>query len=115
MKKYEGLFIVRPDLTEEETGKVSASISEVITKNGAEIEHKEDMGLRTLSYTIKKQKKGRYFLIYFSAEPKVIAPMERSYKLNESILRAFVFDRQGEIKPQEMAVLPAEDEKAKEI
>lgn len=115
MKKYEGLFIVRPDLTEEETGKVSASIVEVVTKNGGVIDHKEDMGLRTLAYDIKKQKKGRYFLIYFSAEPKVIVSMERSYKLNEAILRAFVFDRQNEIKPQDTVVLPAEGEKDKEI
>ncbi len=50
------------------------------------------MGLRDLAYEIKKEKKGRYLLVHFTAEPKVVSDMEKAYRLNESILRPIVFN-----------------------
>jgi small subunit ribosomal protein S6 len=95
MKKYEGLFILKPNLTEEESGKLSAAVAEVITKNGGKIDRKEDMGLRDLAYQIKKEKKGRYLLVYFTADPQAISAMEKAYKLNESILRPAIFEHES--------------------
>jgi len=91
MKKYEGLFILKPNLTDEEYGKLTAAVLEVITKNGGKTDAKEDLGTRDLAYVIKKEKKGRYLLVYFTAETASIAAMERLYKINESILRAVIF------------------------
>lgn len=95
MKKYEALFILKPNLTEDESGKLSTAITEVITKNGGKIDRKEDMGLRDLAYQIKKEKKGRYLLVYFTAEPNIISVIERAYKLNESILRPAIFGHES--------------------
>lgn len=91
MKKYEGLFILKPNLTDEEYGKLTTSILDVITKNGGKVDAKEDLGTRDLAYMIKKDKKGRYLLVYFTAETSSITAMERLYKINESILRAVIF------------------------
>ncbi|MDD5424604.1 MAG: 30S ribosomal protein S6 [Candidatus Omnitrophica bacterium] len=91
MKKYEGLFILKPNLTDEEYGKLTAAVLEVITKNGGKVDAKEDLGTRDLAYMIKKDKKGRYLLVYFTAETSSITAMERLYKINESILRAVIF------------------------
>jgi len=91
MKKYEGLFILKPNLSEEENGKLTASVVDVITKNGGKVDGKEDLGTRDLAYQIKKEKKGRYLLVYFTAETQSITAMERLYKINESILRAIIF------------------------
>ncbi len=95
MKKYEGLFILKPNLSEDELGKLSTAVADVITKNGGKVDHKEDMGLRDLAYHIKKEKKGRYLLAYFSAEPNTIAAIGKAYKLNESILRSAIFEHEG--------------------
>lgn len=95
MKKYEGLFILKPNLSEDESGKLSTAVADVITKNGGTLDRKEDMGLRDLAYEIKKEKKGRYLLAYFTAEPKAITAMEKAYKLNESILRSVVFKHES--------------------
>lgn len=94
MKKYEGLFILKPNLTEDEFGKLSTAVVEVITKNNGTVDRKEDMGVRDLAYQIKKEKKGRYLLVYFTAEPKAISVIEKAYKLNESILRSAVFEHE---------------------
>ncbi|MDD5270796.1 MAG: 30S ribosomal protein S6 [Candidatus Omnitrophica bacterium] len=91
MKKYEGLFILKPNLTDDEYGKLTASILDVITKNGGKVDAKEDLGTRDLAYMIKKDKKGRYLLVYFTAETSSITAMERLYKINELILRAVIF------------------------
>jgi small subunit ribosomal protein S6 len=91
MKKYEGLFILKPNLTDEEYGKLTTSILDVIAKNGGKVDAKEDLGTRDLAYMIKKDKKGRYLLVYFTAETSSITAMERLYKINESILRAVIF------------------------
>ena len=91
MKKYEGLFILKSNLSDEEYGKLSAAVIEVITKNGGKVDAKEELGTKDLAYPIKKEKKGRYLLVYFTGEPQSITVMERIYKINESILRAVIF------------------------
>ena len=91
MRKYEGLFILKPNLSDEEYGKLSAAVVEVITKNGGKVDAKEELGTRDLAYPIKKEKKGRYLLLYFTGEPQSITAMERIYKINESVLRAVIF------------------------
>lgn len=93
MKKYESLFILKPNLNEEEFGKLSSSILDVVTKNGGSVENKEDMGLRTLAYELKKEKQGHYFLVNFMSPADSISSMEKAYKLNELILRLLIFSR----------------------
>ncbi len=95
MRKYEGLFILKPNLSEDESGKLMTAVMDVITKNGGKVEHKEDMGVRDLAYEIKKEKKGRYFLAFFSAEPQSIKVVERAYKINESVLRVMIFGHEA--------------------
>lgn len=63
---------------------------EVITKNGGEIETCLDMGMRNLAYEIEKNKRGYYFVIYFKAQPSLIAELERNYRINEDVLRFIV-------------------------
>jgi small subunit ribosomal protein S6 len=94
MRKYEGLFILRPNLSEDELGKLSTAVVEVIAKNNGKVDRKEDMGIRDLAYQIKKEKKGRYLLVYFTAEPNAISAIEKAYKLNESVLRSVIFEHE---------------------
>lgn len=90
MKFYETMFILKPTLVEEEIKARIEFFKEVLTKNGAEIEACLDMGMRNLAYEIKKNKRGYYFVIYFKASPKLIAELERNYRINEEVLRFIV-------------------------
>ncbi|RDU63578.1 30S ribosomal protein S6 [Helicobacter didelphidarum] len=90
MRHYETMFIVRPTLVEEEVKAKIDFFKEVITKNGGHIETCLDMGMRNLAYEIKKNRRGYYYVIYFTAEPKLIAELERLYGINEEILRFIV-------------------------
>ncbi len=103
IRHYETMFIVKPTLTEEETQAQINAVKERIEKNGGEIVAVEDMGTRNLAYEIEKHKRGYYYVIYFKAPSESIKELERSYKVNENIIR-FIFvkyENKSEIKQWE--------------
>jgi len=90
IRHYETMFIVKATLTEEEIQAQINLVKENIEKNGGTIASVDDMGIRNLAYEIQKQKRGYYYVIYFTAPTESISELERTYKINESILR-FIF------------------------
>ena len=90
IRHYETMFIVKPTLTDEETQAEIATVKANIEKNGGEIVACDDMGTRTLAYEIQKQKRGYYYVIYFTAPSESIKELERNYRVNENIMR-FIF------------------------
>ena len=87
MRHYEVLFIVKPTLTEDEVKTKVDFVKEIITKNGGEIASVIEMGARKLAYKIDKYERGVYFVIYFKAEPNLIAELVRNLRYNEDIIR----------------------------
>lgn len=94
MRKYEGMFIIKPDMNKEELEKTVGSIEGTVTKNGGRIEKCEKWARRRLGYSIKKYIEGEYYLCEFEADPKGISAMENSYRLNENILRVLITVRE---------------------
>ena len=90
IRHYETMFIVKPTLTEEETQAQIELVKSTIEKNGGEIVATEDMGSRKLAYEIQKNKRGYYYVCYFTAPTESILEIERNYRINENILR-FIF------------------------
>lgn len=89
--KYEAMFIVKPDLGEEERKTLLVNLSEAITKNGGTVSNAAVWSeRRKLFFTIKKYNEGVYFLINFDAPGDLIAKIRGIYKLNESILRVLI-------------------------
>lgn len=100
IRHYETMFIVKPTLTEEETKAQIDGVKSRIEKNGGEIVAYDDMGTRNLAFEIEKNKRGYYYVIYFKAPSDSIKELERTYKVNENILR-FIFvkyENKAEIK-----------------
>ncbi len=90
IRHYETMFIVKPTLTEEEIQAQIATVKGNIEKNGGEIVSCDDMGTRQLAYEIEKNKRGYYYVIYFKAPSDSINELERTYRVNENIIR-FIF------------------------
>ena len=87
MRNYEVLFIVKPTLTEDEIKTKVDFVKEIITKNGGNIASVIEMGARKLAYKIDKYERGVYFVIYFTAEPSLIAELVRNLRITEDIIR----------------------------
>ncbi len=83
---YETIFIVRPDRGEE-VKEFTDKFKKVIQDLGAEVNEVEELGLRELSYPIRKQRKGYYVLMRHRATRGTVDELERHIKLNEGILR----------------------------
>jgi len=87
IRNYETMFIVKSTLTEEEIKAQIELVKTTITSNGGEIIAYDDMGTRELAYEIEKNKRGYYFVAYFTAPTESILEIERNYNINENILR----------------------------
>lgn len=87
MPLYEHVFIVRQDVSQQAAEGLIETFKNIITENGGSVEKTEYWGLKTLTYKIRKNRKGHYALMNINAPHPAVAEMERQMKLNEDILR----------------------------
>lgn len=91
MKKYEAVFIIRPDLSEDEKKTLFNQISEAVTKNNGNVSGGSVWSeKRKLFFPIKRYREGIYYLLEFTARPESITDINHAYKLNENILRVLI-------------------------
>ncbi|MDP3731854.1 MAG: 30S ribosomal protein S6 [Candidatus Omnitrophota bacterium] len=91
MKKYEAMFIVKPDLSEDEKKTLFNQIGEAVTKNNGNVSGGSVLSeKRKLFFPIRRCREGTYYLLQFTAEPKSITDVNHAYKLNENILRVLI-------------------------
>lgn len=87
MNCYETLFVVKPTLTEQEIASQITKIKDILVKVGAELIATDDMGMRKLAYSVAKQTRGYYTVLYYKADGSTIAEIERNLKINEDIIK----------------------------
>jgi small subunit ribosomal protein S6 len=87
MRMYETIFIVKPDLGEEETKGLTAKVQEVIASMKGDFKRLEDWGARKLAYPIDKFARGRYYYLRFDGDAPLIAELERRLRLDDKVLR----------------------------
>ena len=87
MSLYESVIIIRQETSTQQVEALADTYQEIIKKNGGSIEKRENWGLRSLAYKIKKNRKGHYILFNIDAPSAAVQEMERLMSLNEDILR----------------------------
>lgn len=92
MKKYEIMYILRAELSEEERNAEMENIHKVIVDNGGTIVNvdTEKLGLREFAYPIKDQLKGYYVIIDAEVGNETLAEFDRLTKLNARVLRHII-------------------------
>ena len=91
MNKYEAMFIIKPDLSEEDRKGLFTQIAEAITKNSGAVSSANIWAeKKKLYFTINKYSEGTYYLVNFNAPPLAVKDIKHAYKLNEDILRALI-------------------------
>ncbi len=91
MKKYEFMFIIRPNIEEAEIKKIVNSLEDFVKKEPSKLLEKKDLGQRELAYEIEKHKTGYYFLMQFETDSKeVIDELDRLSRINENIIRHMI-------------------------
>jgi len=84
---YEVMFIVRPDVIDEELDKLVAGFETTVTSGGGVIKNSEKLGRRKLAYTVRKFNDGNYVLLTIEANGAVVAELERRLRVTEPVIK----------------------------
>ena len=86
MNKYESTIIINPNIDEEGIKKLISTFTNLINKEG-KVEKADELGKRKLAYEIAKNKEAYYVVLYFEANPSLIAELERNYRITDEIIK----------------------------
>ena len=93
MRKYEIMFIVKSDTTEEERKEIVSNLENAFTKNKDTITLSKELGQRELAYEIKKCKSGFYYLYNIeSNDDAAVKEFKRLAKIEENVIRDLVIN-----------------------
>lgn len=87
MRNYEHTFIARQDLSPQQAQGLAETYAGVVAEQGGEVTKNEYWGLRSLSYRIKKNRKGHYIHFNLNASSAAIDELERQQRLSDDVLR----------------------------
>ena len=84
---YEVMFIVRPDVADEEVDKLIAGFTTTITTGGGTVKTVEKMGRRKLAYLVRKFNDGNYVLLTIEANGAGVLELERRLRVTEQVIK----------------------------
>ena len=86
-RKYEVLFIVRPDVAEEDVDKLIQGLEATITGGGGVLASTEKLGRRKLAYMVQKSNDGNFVLFHIESSGALIAEVERRLRVLEPVIK----------------------------
>jgi len=95
MRKYEAMYVIRPDLDEEQTTAVLDRFQNLLIGQGATITKTEKWGKRRLAYEVKGHLEGQYVVVEFEGETKAAAELERVLKITDEVIRHLVVKQES--------------------
>jgi len=87
MRRYETIFIVRPNVGEDEIEAITSRTTSTIENDGGTILRINNWGLKKLAYLIKKENQGYYVYLDYAGSPVSIAEIERLFKIDDRVLK----------------------------
>lgn len=87
MNQYETVFLISPNLEEEETTKIITQMADIISKKEGKMIKEDRWGKRKLAYPVKKFEEAFYVFFHYEGAPDVPFELERRFKQTEVILR----------------------------
>jgi small subunit ribosomal protein S6 len=86
-KHYESVVIFNAALEDEQIENNISRIQETIKHNGGKVTELDRWGRKRLAYPIEKSKTGYYLILRYAAPAELIAVLERSFRLDETVIR----------------------------
>ncbi|MBM7693561.1 small subunit ribosomal protein S6 [Peribacillus deserti] len=90
MRKYEIMYIIRPNIEEDSKKALVERFNTILTDNGAELAETKDWGKRRLAYEINDFRDGYYQLLKVNAGTEAVEEFDRLAKISEDIIRHIV-------------------------
>ncbi|MCU6711001.1 30S ribosomal protein S6 [Paenibacillus sp. J5C_2022] len=89
MRKYEVMYIIRPDVEQENLQALVEKFNGIIS-NGGEVTKTDVVGKRRLAYEINKLREGYYVLVHFNATNEVVNELDRIMKISDEVIRSLI-------------------------
>ena len=86
-RTYEVMFIVRPDMTDEDLDKLISSLENSVTSAGATVKNVERMGKRRLAYMVRRFIDGIYILLTLEGTGQGVSELERRLRVTEPVIK----------------------------
>ncbi len=87
MRRYETIFIVHPDLPEEDLQRLTRRATDVIQQHDGELLQVQQWGKKKLAYKIRNQWRGQYTLVDYAALSPAVRELERILRLDENVMK----------------------------
>ena len=94
-RKYEVMYIIRPNVESEGVKQIVERFNTVFTSHDNDIVELKEIGLKDLAYEIDHHKKGYYVWLLVDATQEAIAEFNRLIRINENVIR-FIVVKEGE-------------------
>ena len=85
-RTYEVMFIIRPDMADDEVDKLVATLESSVTSGGGTVKA-ERMGRRRLAYTVRKFQEGNYILLTVEGSGQMVHELERRLRVTEPVIK----------------------------
>lgn len=87
MRKYEIIFIIRPDVEEEDLNKLVTQMEGVVAGAGGKMERVDRMGRRRLAYRVGRYQDGHYVLFVLEGTGDTVKELERRLGVTDSVIK----------------------------
>ncbi|MFN9645284.1 MAG: 30S ribosomal protein S6 [Cyanobacteriota bacterium] len=96
---YETMYILRPDIPEEEVDSHIAKYRDLVIEAGGEVLDTQMRGKRRLAYPITKHREGIYVQLNHNGDGQQVGPLERAMRLSEDVIRYLTVKQTGPMPP----------------
>ncbi|AMW32084.1 SSU ribosomal protein S6P [Fervidobacterium changbaicum] len=115
MRIYETMFIIKPDVPEEERNKLVENVKKFLEERvGAQVENVDRWGIRKLAYKIGKYFEGDYTVLYFRSNGQGLEQLENYFKVHPEFMRWQTFRREDLEKKERKAARAKKEEVSNE-
>ena len=90
MRTYEALYIVKPDMKDDEIQTIAKDVETLVTSNGGAVVRSETWGKRKMAYEVDRYTEGVYVLLRFQSPATFAGKLANHFRLTESIIRDII-------------------------
>lgn len=90
MRKYETVFVLSPEISEDQVNSTVDKVKSIIEKSNGKIENVDFWGKKKLAYEINKKNEGYFILIDFCSDEDFPKELDRNFKIMDLVIRHII-------------------------
>jgi len=102
MRFYETLYLLPPDLSQDDYNAVLEKFNGIIGKNGGVVIRVDEWGKKELAYQVRKFDKGFYVLLQYCGPPGITSLVERDLRLDDRVMKYQTIKLRDKADPEEL-------------